>query len=94
VVWHREGAFRIQWNGTSSLMPQARVLIVLRRAAEERVAGLASDLELVLALRAEVWAGRATESSSRAVQEVPDRTAPARMQEDQAEALRRMVCGP
>ena len=67
---------------------------LLRRATEETIAGLASDLELALALHAEVQAGRATASSSQAVPEVSDRIARAQMREDKAEARSRMVCWP
>ena len=58
------------------------------------IAGLASDLELALALHAEVRAGLATASSSQAVPEVSDRIARAQMREDQAEARSGMVCWP
>ena len=55
---------------------------------------LADASELVLALDLEVQVECAQASSFRAVRELPDLSAPARMREDQAEAPRRMVCGP
>ena len=67
---------------------------LLRRAAAERIVELADASELVLALDLEVQVECAQASSFQAVQELPDLSAPARMREDQAEAPRRMVCGP
>ena len=55
---------------------------------------LADASELVLALGLEAQVGGARASSFQAVREIPDLGAPAQMGEDQAEAPRRMVCGP
>ena len=67
---------------------------IVRRVAAERIVELADASELVLAPDLEVQVECARASSFQAVQELPDLSAPARMREDQAEAPRRMVCGP
>jgi hypothetical protein len=67
---------------------------LLRCAAAERAAELAYEPELSLALDLEEQVRCAQASSFRAVREIPDRTEPAQMREDQLEAPRGMMCGP